>query len=218
MKMAAHKKKPGEKQPRVNNDSRGQLIDVTLRVILEQGVDAVRIDDIVAEVGVTKGSLYWHFEDREALVKAALTEHIRRLSAETLTGVSEALDESSGQDDYLARVAPFIADPYDAEQVRDRWEKLAILVETRNHPELLEMMRDVQGRNIDLFVELMTQAQKAGVLRQDLDPRAVAAALNAMYLGSNVIDMLGDSAPTPDAWWGLITFFIGTLFPPPTDA
>ena len=126
--MAAHKKKPGEKQPRVNTDSRGQLIDVTLRVILEQGVDAVRIDDIVAEVGVTKGSLYWHFEDREALVKAALTEHIRRLSAETLTGVSEALDESSGQDDYLARVAPFIADPYDAEQVRDRWEKLAILV------------------------------------------------------------------------------------------
>ena len=75
-------------------------------------------------------------------------------------------------------------------------------------------MRDVQARNLDVFVELMTQAQKSGVLRQDLDPRAVAVALNAMYLGSNIIDVLGDNAPTPEAWWSLISFFIGALFPP----
>lgn len=212
--LAARKKKAGDPAPRVNNDSRSQLVDAALRVILEQGVDAVRIDDIVAEVGVTKGSLYWHFEDREALVKAALSEHIQRLNAETITGVSVALDESSSKDDYLARIAPFLADPFDAEQVRDRWGKLAILVETRNHPELVAMMRDVQARNLEMFVELMTQAQKSGKLRQDLDPRAVAVALNAVYLGSNIIDVLGENAPTPEAWWGLISFFIGALFPP----
>ena len=88
------------------------------------------------------------------------------------------------------------------------------MVETRNHPELIDMMRDVQGRNLDVFVELMTQAQANGILRQDLDPRAVAAALNAMYLGSNIIDLVGDSAPTPEAWWSLMSFFIGALFPP----
>ena len=60
----------------------------------------------------------------------------------------------------------------------------------------------------------MAKAQQSGVLRQDLDPRAVAVALNAMYLGSNIIDVVGDSAPTPEAWWSLISFFIGALFPP----
>lgn len=213
--MTAKKKtthKPSS--PKITVDSRTQLIDVTLRIIMERGIDAVRIEDIVAEVGVTKGSLYWHFEDREALIKAALAEHIRRLNEETIAGVSDALEESVSKDDYLARIAPFIADPFNAEQVRERWGRLAILVESRNHPDLVEMMRDVQARNLEVFVELMTQAQKSGALREDLDPRAVATALNAMYLGSNIIDVLGEHAPDPGAWWGLISFFIGALFPP----
>lgn len=213
--MTAKKKtthKPSS--PKITVDSRTQLIDVTLRIITERGIDAVRIEDIVAEVGVTKGSLYWHFEDREALIKAALAEHIRRLNEETIAGVSDALEESVSKDDYLARIAPFIADPFNAEQVRERWGRLAILVESRNHPDLVEMMRDVQARNLEVFVELMTQAQKSGALREDLDPRAVATALNAMYLGSNIIDVLGEHAPDPGAWWGLISFFIGALFPP----
>lgn len=207
------KKKPTQKST-VDADSRARLIDAALRTILEHGVDSVRIDDIVAEVGVTKGSLYWHFEDRNALIKAALAEHIQRLNAETIAGVSSAIDESNRKDTYLTRIAPFIADPFNADQVRERWGRLAILVETRNHPELADMMRDVQARNLDVFVELMTQAQQSGILRQDLDPRAVAVALNAMYLGSNIIDVLGDNAPTPEAWWTLISFFIGALFPP----
>jgi AcrR family transcriptional regulator len=207
------KKKPTQKST-VDADSRARLIDAALNIIIHQGVDAVRIDDIVAEVGVTKGSLYWHFEDRDALIKAALAEHIQRLNADTVAGVSDAIDQSDQKDAYLARVAPYIADPYNADQVRERWARLAILVETRNHPDLVEMMRDVQARNLDVFVELMTQAQRSGVLRQDLDPRAVAVALNAMYLGSNIIDVLGDNAPTPEAWWSLISFFIGALFPP----
>lgn len=212
----ATKKKP--QKSTVDADSRARLVDVTLRTILEQGVDAVRIDDIVAEVGVTKGSLYWHFEDRNALIKAALAEHIQRLNAETVAGVYNAIGEENTKDAYVARVAPFIADPYNADQVRERWGRLAILVEARNRPDLMEMMRDVQSRNLDVFVELMSQAQQNGILRQDLDPRAVAVALNAMYLGSNIIDVLGDSAPTPEAWWSLISFFIGALFPPENSA
>ena len=214
--MAEKKKprKPSGPRPAVSTDSRTQLIDATLRIILEQGIDAVRIEEIVAEVGVTKGSLYWHFEDREALIKAALAEHIRRLNAETIAAVADALVTSSGKDDYFARIAPHIADPFDKDQVRDRWGRLAILVETRNDPELNAMMKDLQARNLSVFVELMTDAQAAGVLRKDLDPRAVAVALSAMNLGSNIVDVLGEHAPDPGSWWALMSFFIGALFPP----
>lgn len=218
--MAAKKnaKKPVKKlvkpRPAVTTDSRTQLIDAALRIILDKGIDAVRIEEIVAEVGVTKGSLYWHFEDREALIKAAIAEHIRRLNAETISAVSDAIASSSGKEDYFARIAPYIADPFDKEQVRDRWRRLAILVETRNDPELNAMMKDLQSRNLSVFVELMTEAQAAGVLRQDLDPRAVAVALNAMNLGSNIVDVLGENGPDEGAWWALMSFFIGALFPP----
>ena len=217
--MAAKKStnSPSPKTQSSTIDSRSQLIDVALRIILERGIDAVRLEDILAEVGVTKGSLYWHFEDRNALVKAAIAEHIRRLSAEIVEGMSEAISSTLSKDDYLARVSTFIANPYDKDQVRERWGRLAVLVESRNDPALSAMMRDVQARHLAVMVELMTEAQKTGKLRTDLDPRAVAVALTAMNLGSNIIDVLGDDAPDPGAWWVLLSYFIGSLFPPDSE-
>ena len=198
-------------------DSRTQLIDATLRIILERGIDAVRVDDIVAEVGVTKGSLYWHFEDRQGLIKAAIAEQINRFSAETITAMSEAIATSASKDDYIARLIPFIVDPFDRAKVRERWGRLGILVEAQNDPALKAMMRDVQARHLEVVVELMTNAQERGLLRRDLDPRSVAVALSVINLGSNIIDVLGDKAPEPTAWWELISFFINAMFPSTTD-
>ena len=183
-------------------------------MILERGIDAVRIDDVVAEVGVTKGSLYWHFEDRQGLIKAAIAEQIRRMSAETIVGVSDAIATSQTKDDYLARITPYLVDPFDNAQVRERWGRLGLLVEAQNDPELRQMMRDVQARHLEVVVELMSDAQQRGFLRADLDPRSVAVALSVINLGSTVIDVLGDSGPQPDDWWNLIGFFINAMFPP----
>jgi AcrR family transcriptional regulator len=215
--MASKKQSSKASKPRVTANSRTQLIDVALRIILDQGVDAVRIEDIVAEVGVTKGSLYWHFEDREALIKEALAEHLRRLNAEIVDGVSAAISTATSKDDYLAQIAPFIVDPYNDEQVRERWQRLMVMAETRRDPELASMMRDVQARSLAVFVELMREAQQQGILRGDVDPTAVAVALSAMNLGSNIIDVLGDHGPDPAAWWSLMSFFIGALFPPSSE-
>ncbi len=43
-----------------------------LEVIGEQGVSAVAVESIARRLGVTKGSFYWHFKSREALLQAAL--------------------------------------------------------------------------------------------------------------------------------------------------
>lgn len=212
--MAEQRKKSTSASPRVNADSRSQLIDVTLRIMLEKGIDAVRIEDIVSEVGVTKGSLYWHFADRNTLIREALVEHLRRMNSDIVEGISGAIDEHMDKDDYLARVAPFIVDPYNTDQVNERWQRLMVMAETRKDPELMAMMRDVQSRSLAIFVELMQDAQDNGVLRADVDARAVAVAISAINLGSNVIEVLGENGPSPEAWWSLISFFIGALFPP----
>ncbi|MBL8297061.1 MAG: TetR/AcrR family transcriptional regulator [Rhodanobacteraceae bacterium] len=43
-----------------------------LEAIAEQGVNAVAVEPLARRLGVTKGSFYWHFPTREALLKAAL--------------------------------------------------------------------------------------------------------------------------------------------------
>jgi AcrR family transcriptional regulator len=43
-----------------------------LDVIAEQGLGAVAVEPLARRLGVTKGSFYWHFATREALIEAAL--------------------------------------------------------------------------------------------------------------------------------------------------
>lgn len=43
-----------------------------LDLIASQGLSAVAVEALARRLGVTKGSFYWHFATREALLKAAL--------------------------------------------------------------------------------------------------------------------------------------------------
>jgi AcrR family transcriptional regulator len=47
-------------------------IDGGLRALADGGPDAVRIEPLAEELGVTKGGFYWHFADRNALLEEML--------------------------------------------------------------------------------------------------------------------------------------------------
>ncbi|MFG5409804.1 helix-turn-helix domain-containing protein [Piscinibacter sakaiensis] len=43
-----------------------------LALLADQGIDAVRVDVLARRLGVTRGSFYWHFADRDALLRGLL--------------------------------------------------------------------------------------------------------------------------------------------------
>jgi AcrR family transcriptional regulator len=47
-------------------------ITAATAVLIDQGIDAVRVDVLAKALAVTRGSFYWHFKDREALLTAVL--------------------------------------------------------------------------------------------------------------------------------------------------
>lgn len=49
-------------------------IDVAIDVLAKEGVTGLRVEVLAKRCGVTKGSFYWHFKDRQALLDAVL-EH-----------------------------------------------------------------------------------------------------------------------------------------------
>lgn len=50
----------------------GDWIDAASVAIVEGGVGAVAVEPLAQRLGVTKGSFYWHFANRDALLQAAL--------------------------------------------------------------------------------------------------------------------------------------------------
>jgi AcrR family transcriptional regulator len=48
-------------------------ISAAIEVLVDHGVDAVRVDVLARQLGVTRGSFYWHFKDRDDLLAGMLT-------------------------------------------------------------------------------------------------------------------------------------------------
>lgn len=51
----------------------------------ERGINAVSLDDVAAHAHVTKGSLYWHYDSKDALIKAACNHYYRDYHRKILT-------------------------------------------------------------------------------------------------------------------------------------
>ena len=64
-----------------------------LDLLAEQGVAAVAVEPLARRLGVTKGSFYWHFPSREALLKAAL-ERWERLDETTVFAPLEEIADA----------------------------------------------------------------------------------------------------------------------------
>jgi AcrR family transcriptional regulator len=47
-------------------------VAAALEALEKRGLAAVAVEPLAAELGATKGSFYWHFKDRDALVHATL--------------------------------------------------------------------------------------------------------------------------------------------------
>ena len=47
-------------------------VEAALAAIGRGGIAAVAVEPLAAELGVTKGSFYWHFDSRDALLSAAM--------------------------------------------------------------------------------------------------------------------------------------------------
>jgi AcrR family transcriptional regulator len=45
-----------------------------LEALAQRGIDAVRVEPLAKALAVTKGSFYWHFTDRRALIEAMLSQ------------------------------------------------------------------------------------------------------------------------------------------------
>jgi AcrR family transcriptional regulator len=59
-------------------------IDAATAVLVDEGIDHVRVDVLASQMKVTRGSFYWHFRDREDLLRRVL-QHWSEQTTEQLT-------------------------------------------------------------------------------------------------------------------------------------
>lgn len=91
-------------------ESRGRLSatdweQAALEVIAEGGVTAVAVESLARTLGVTKGSFYWHFPTREALLKASIDRWEQRDEDQVIAHVERITDSRERLRELFHRVS-----------------------------------------------------------------------------------------------------------------
>ncbi|MBW4982686.1 TetR/AcrR family transcriptional regulator [Mameliella sp. CS4] len=63
-------------KPRSTETTRDRLLTAAEMAILDKGFAATSIEELIAEVGITKGGFFYHFKDKSALIEAILKRHL----------------------------------------------------------------------------------------------------------------------------------------------
>jgi len=72
-----------------------KLAENAFKLFARSGFDQVNLDQIAAETGVTKGSVYWHFKSKHELIQAACAYYYRtyqRRINEEIAPISDPLE------------------------------------------------------------------------------------------------------------------------------
>lgn len=56
-----------------------QILDISFSLFLEKGYDNTSISDIVTSLDIARGTLYYHFESKEAIMDAIIEQSVKEI-------------------------------------------------------------------------------------------------------------------------------------------
>ena len=179
--------------------ARERVLDVVVELLERGGEAAVRVDTVRDRSGVSIGSLYHHFDDRDGLIVAGQVRRYARYAEAEIAALSEIVQQAQDRATFRRAIRGLTLQTSSALRVAERWARIAVLGSTVGRAGLREEIRRLQTRLTDAFQAHVAQGQARGFFRSDLDARAIALFVEAYSLGRALNDL--DARPVPDADW-----------------
>lgn len=170
-----------------------EICAAALEVFAEKGFAAARLDEIARRAGVSKGTLYLYFKDKEELFRAVVRDTVSP-NIDHLRDAIMAADLPFSQivPMFLPRLASVAASIPLGAVIK------MVIGESGNFPELARVWHDqVVSRALEVIVGLVERAQQKGEIRPG-DPRFHAFTLmGPMLMGLIYREVLQPAGGAP---------------------
>ena len=172
-----------------SQDTRERVLTVVVDQLEEGGEAAVRIDEVRDRSGVSIGSIYHHFGDRDGLIAAAQLRRFAHYAEAEIAALSVIVERAANIDEFRRAVRQLTRHTASGVRVAQRWGRVGVLASSVGRSDLTAEVRAVQTRLTDEFQAHVAQGQSRGFFRSDLDARAIALFIEAYSLGHVLNDI-----------------------------
>ncbi len=141
-----------------------------MRALAAGGPEAVRIESLAKDLGVSKGGFYWHFEDREALVAETFNAWERAMIDDVIVSVEGASEDPRARLRRLFAMASGAKELFAVELALRDW--------SRRDRTIAKRLRGVDDRRME-FLRLLF-----GQFCSEEDAAARAMLAYTLFIGS----------------------------------
>ena len=161
---------------KISEEKRQRILDAAIIEFSEHGFDSANINNIAQKSGISVGSLYKYFNNKEDLFLTVV-----HVGVETLKSVLENIMAS--QDTLETRIEKIIK----AIQIHTRSNvhltKLYNEMATESRSNLVwKIVSDMENATAGLYTSFVKDAQKAGYVRPDIDANLFAFYLDNLFI------------------------------------
>jgi AcrR family transcriptional regulator len=171
-------------RPDVSEERKAQIYQAALTCFSRKGYHQTTMDDIVAESGLSKGTLYWYFEGKKELFLSLFQELMDQFSQTWESIVAD--EEASATDKLLASMAFFRSEL--GEMVPFFGVMMEAYALTRHDEDVEAIIRDFY----EPYLNIMTRVIEEGIASGEFHVESVrATALVVMTLFDGIVLAMG---------------------------
>lgn len=177
------------KRARQKLERPGEILEAALEEFVRKGYMAARVEDVATAVGVTKGTVYFYFETKEALFSAV----VRRFAPAPDTATDVPADKPM-----VDILSEYLGDLYAGitEDRRTREIFHLLMAEGRHFPRLLDdYYREFLAPSLDRLKTLLATGVERGELRATAVEETAEILLSPAVLANIWTVVFGDRKP-----------------------
>jgi len=183
--------------------TREKLVLTMVEMLDGPDPEHVTVEDVLSRSGVSRGSLYHHFEDFEELYETGLAYRITQWVTDSAEAIENIFLNASSSHDIREGVRAITAATQGANRRLNRLERARAFGLAGFNPRFQAVLGVEQARMTEVFRSLIERAKERGWVKPSVDPMAMAVFIQAYTLG-RVVDDISPDKVDPEKWTELI--------------
>ncbi|WP_338448450.1 TetR/AcrR family transcriptional regulator [Niallia oryzisoli] len=179
-------------------ETKANIINAAFKLFGTKGYDGTSIDDILKEVGKTRGAFYSHFKSKKELLLKVM--HLRmEIHIDDLEIMFEQR-VNQGSFEIKSFIEEFLKIAFATTTTRPYWTGvyLELIKQSSEYKEIQECINYAYESWIALFMKIFNKSKEIGQLRSDVDEKILATSLVALYEGYEIHKYINPSVNLHD--------------------
>jgi AcrR family transcriptional regulator len=199
--------------PKTTHPTKTSLIECAADLLDKYRFDEITVEMVLDRSGISKGSLYHHFEDIYHLLEAAMTVRYARYVDSNIAALQALLSAAKTGEEFYLGLSQLSAITQGEGMKRARQERALTIGRAITSPRMSVLLQGEQQRLTDALVQLIKDAQARKLCNPEIEAHALAVLMQAWTLGK-IVDDLSESPVDNDTYLTLVNRVIREVFVP----